>query len=341
MNKSKIEWCDHTWNPITGCLHNCAYCYARRMVTRFAGDIRLNKMAKAEYKTIVGRNGAELYVLDKPMMNETGHPLVYPFGFAPTYHRYRLNALDRLKMGNNIFVGAMADIFGEWVPDEWIEEIFAICKDRPQHNYMFLTKNPKRLSELANAGKLPKAENYWWGSTITGNSSVMYNGRICDNTFLSIEPLQEPLDAGLGSFGRVSLIIIGAETGNRNNKVIPKKEWIDNICEAADITHAAVFMKDSLVPIVGEKNMRRELPRTLQKAQKHISPKQQKKLYDSCGACKALKKKSDMITLLARSKRGEAAKSYGFMCSDCFKRHCRDIGCDVPDLSKFKDESEV
>ena len=48
MNKSKIEWCDHTWNPITGCRHNCSYCYARRMTARFAGDDmrRLKKYVK-------------------------------------------------------------------------------------------------------------------------------------------------------------------------------------------------------------------------------------------------------------------------------------------------------
>ena len=49
VNKSKIEWCDHTWNPITGCRHNCSYCYARRMTARFAGDVRLNLMAKKDY----------------------------------------------------------------------------------------------------------------------------------------------------------------------------------------------------------------------------------------------------------------------------------------------------
>lgn len=46
MNRSKIEWCDHTWNPITGCRHGCKYCYANHMVKRFAGDTRLNIMAK-------------------------------------------------------------------------------------------------------------------------------------------------------------------------------------------------------------------------------------------------------------------------------------------------------
>lgn len=35
MNKTKIEWTDYSWNPITGCLHNCWYCYAKKMFTRF------------------------------------------------------------------------------------------------------------------------------------------------------------------------------------------------------------------------------------------------------------------------------------------------------------------
>lgn len=35
MKKTKIDWCDSTWNPVTGCLHGCAYCYARRIAERF------------------------------------------------------------------------------------------------------------------------------------------------------------------------------------------------------------------------------------------------------------------------------------------------------------------
>ena len=57
---------------------------------------------------------------------------------------------------------------------------------------------------------------------------------------------------GLGSFGGDRWIIIGAETGQRKEKIVPEKAWVDNICEAADLTRAAVFMKDSLIPIVGE-----------------------------------------------------------------------------------------
>ncbi|MDE6518224.1 MAG: hypothetical protein K2L18_10325, partial [Acetatifactor sp.] len=80
------------------------------MVARFAGDIRLNKMAKKDYSLVPAADGGEdLYVLDAPMLNETGKPLVYPFGFAPTLHKYRMDTPGKLKMGNNIFVGAMSD----------------------------------------------------------------------------------------------------------------------------------------------------------------------------------------------------------------------------------------
>lgn len=340
MNKSRIEWCDHTWNPITGCLHDCPYCYAKRIATRFAGDIRLNKLAVQDYK-MIKQKSANLYILDKPMLNETNHPLVYPFGFEPTYHRYRLKILDTLKAGKNIFVGAMADVFGDWVPDEWIEEIFEECKTKPQHNYMFLTKNPKRLCELANSGKLPQGENFWWGTTVTDKNCKTFQGRIRDNIFISIEPLCEYLDAGLGSFGRAKLIIIGSETGNRYGKVKPAKEWIDNICDAANLTGAAVFMKDSLIPIVGEENMRRELPEGLLNHGEAVDSKRYKKLYGNCAVCNKHIRKNDMITLLARSRRGESAKSYAYMCKECFVRHCNSLGSAVPDLSNLKESEET
>lgn len=42
MNKSKIDWCDFTWNPVTGCTRGCEYCYAAKQARRFCGDVRLN-----------------------------------------------------------------------------------------------------------------------------------------------------------------------------------------------------------------------------------------------------------------------------------------------------------
>lgn len=328
MNRSKIEWCDHTWNPITGCRHECPYCYARTMTARFAGDVRLNKMAKADYQMMDAADGSDpVYYLEKPMMNETENPLVYPFGFEPTYHRYRMDTIDRLKMGNNIFVGAMADVFGAWVPEQWIMDILGVCEARPQHNYMFLTKNPKRYNEVG----VPSAPNLWYGTSITRESEI---GRMKDlpphkSTFVSFEPLLEDVCPELYGeiFKKLGWIIIGAQTGRRKDKTVPDAEWIDKLVRQAGIARIPVFMKDSLIPIVGEKNMRREFPQELQR--KTVSEKMQNKLYAECAKCKAYLKKSDMVTLLARSKRGEQPKQFGFMCKKCFMEFCKEMGMDI------------
>lgn len=46
MNKTKIEWCDITWNPVWGCKNNCSYCYARKIAKRFAGIKGLNETSR-------------------------------------------------------------------------------------------------------------------------------------------------------------------------------------------------------------------------------------------------------------------------------------------------------
>lgn len=338
MNRSKIEWCDHTWNPITGCRHNCEYCYARRMTARFAGDVRLNIMAKKDYSMVPAADGGkDLYVLDTPMMNETGNPLVYPFDFAPTLHRYRMDIPGKLKMGRNIFVGAMTDMFGAWVPDEWINEVLDVCKEYPIHNYLFLTKNPERYERIDAAGILPTSKNMWYGSTLTKHNDRCFISNV-HNTFWSIEPIHAPfqrwkfIDMTKDEFSP-DWIIIGAETGRRKERIIPKKEWIEDIVSWCDEIRVPVFMKDSLIPIIGEDNMRRDFPEQLQHSE--ISPKMKKKLFGVCAECKLHLKKSGMITLLARSKRGEQPKQFGFMCKKCFKKFCEGLGLDLPELAEL------
>lgn len=339
MNRSKIEWCDHTWNPITGCRHGCEYCYARRMTARFSGDVRLNKMCRDEYQLIEAKDGSgPLYVLDKPMISETGNALVYPFGFEPTFHRYRYERLDTLKMGNNIFVGAMADIFGSWVPDEWLSEIFEELEKRPIHNYLFLTKNPERYTSF----KVPIAENMWYGTSITCDRDANrfnYLPAFC-NTFVSIEPLHGDIaDKNSVLFKQVNWIIIGAETGNRKNKVTPLLSWVLRICKAADAEGIPVFMKDSLIPIVGEENLRREYPEGLKS--RAISEKMAKKLYDKCGYCGKTGKKNEMVTLLAKTERGSWDVRYGCLCRECFEKHCRKMNVNASDVYAKTDRKET
>jgi protein gp37 len=249
MNKTKIDWADMTWNPITGCLHSCEYCYARKIATRFGG---FSCEENSDWRLLQSGAVAELDGMQAKMRKDYKIvPAPYPFGFKPTFHRYRLDEPANTKKPQTIFVCSMADMFGEWVPDEWIQAVFESCNKAPQHRYLFLTKNPKRLCELTNNGKLPKQNNFWYGSTITDHDGKRFNGRFSDKTFISIEPILEPLNAGLGSFGSAKWIIVGAETGNRKNKVVPERAWIENIVEAAKITSVPVFMKESLRELMG------------------------------------------------------------------------------------------
>ena len=257
MNKTKIDWCDSTWNPVTGCLHGCEYCYARGISNRFKGHADLDYFMKLEEFPEIADE--KVHVLDKPLarydLEASAAP--YPFGFEPTFHRYRLNDyID--KKGRNIFVCSMADLFGEWVPDSWINEVFKACEKAPHHNYLFLTKNPKRYEELGEKGMLPDSHNMWFGfsQTETINKSLYIPA---GNIFVSVEPILKETRPCLTDW-----VIVGAETGRRKDKVIPKREWIEQIVEDCRKYGIPVFMKSSLADIWGEPLIQ-EFPKELKK----------------------------------------------------------------------------
>ena len=249
MNKSKIDWCDFSWNPVTGCRNKCEYCYARKQALRFSGDIRVNKRSDQleptmHYNPELDEEAYFTYILKHPFKNETGANVPFPVGFEPILHEYRLCMPAQKKKPANIFVCSMADLFGDWVPEEWIMKVFEACKDAPWHNYLFLTKNPKRYCKLANEGKLPQGDNYWYGTTVTGEDDTPFCSGIY-NTFLSIEPLRRKIKITLGECATMNWIIVGAETGKSTNKITPKKEWIDGIVSIAHAANIPILLKDS------------------------------------------------------------------------------------------------
>ena len=257
MNKTKIEWADMTWNPLTGCFHGCPYCYARGIARRFA-----SKDPEAILETAT--RGGKVAILEKPYVYD-GKIELYPYGFNPTFHLYRLSILEQIKNPQRIFVCSMADLFGDWVPDWVILSVFESCRRAPQHQYLFLTKNPARYGKLIQEHEIKESDvNFWLGSTFTGPDSRFYED-IDHHSFISFEPILEPWPpASQGNPYRVpDWVILGAETGNRKGKVVPEKGWIDNIVAKCRRMKSAVFMKDSLIPIVGEENMIREFPRGL------------------------------------------------------------------------------
>lgn len=276
MNKTKIEWADSTWNPVTGCLNGCEYCYARRIANRFAGCDKWSTYGpyhQATWKRLNPKSELdkalfEIYPkcppinirFDPKLQKNVYTKAPYPWGFQPTLHSDRLNEPQSWKKPKTIFVCSMADLFGEWVPDKWIYDVFEACNRFPQHRYLFLTKNIKRYIALAKDGWIPDADNFWYGTTVTNPEEEFFYSST-RNTFLSMEPLLEPFgDTGDFDGYPPKWIIIGAMTGPGSKQHQPKQEWINEIVETAIDLKIPVFMKDSLIPIVGEENMRREFP---------------------------------------------------------------------------------
>ncbi len=248
MEKTRIEWCDSSWNPLTGCLHGCEYCYARRIANRYRGCIESSDGSTPD-KIVSLAERMQATTKDGTVRNAS-----YPFGFTPTLHEYRLTDPLTKGFGKTIFVCSMADLFGDWVPDEWIEKVFDACKAASNHRYLFLTKNPARYIQLAEKGKLPEDDIFWYGSTATDTKMpVFWSDK--HNTFVSIEPVLEPFpkeEAGAEFLEKVDWAIFGAETGNRKDKVVPERSWIEGAVEILKANGKAVFMKDSLKPIWGE-----------------------------------------------------------------------------------------
>lgn len=270
-NKTKIDWCDSTWNPVTGCLHGCEYCYARRIAERFGGASETHNNECCHECQWITEGTGEIHDLDEPIYDfDKGRNAPYPFDFDPTFHRYKLDEPQRWKQPRTIFVCSMADLFGEWVPDEWIEQVFKACETAPQHRYMFLTKNPARFKQLRKNGvKLPN--DCWIGTSVTRDAEQadQYTGRTgylsenWDTTaqwFVSVEPILERMSRGsIENLTAMNWVIVGAETGRRNERVIPEKKWIDEIAEECKRCRTPIFMKESLRGLMGT-DFRQEFP---------------------------------------------------------------------------------
>lgn len=180
MNKTKIEWCDASWNPVVGCRGSCPYCYARKMAHRFHRD------------------------------------------FIPHWEEKNFQK-SMPKEPSRIFVNSMSEI-ADWEPEWWRKVIERITVNS-QHRFLFLTKHPSIYSDYY----LPT--NCWYGATATNQIEVYYHqhtfGPILNHIcYLSIEPLFEYINPMSIDKNYINWVILGAETGNRKERVIPPPEWI-------------------------------------------------------------------------------------------------------------------
>ncbi len=206
---TKIEWTDETWNPVTGCVKvspGCKHCYAERFAERFRGT--------------------------------AGHP--YSNGFDPTLRPERLEQPLRWRSPRMVFVNSMSDLFGDFVPDDFIDSVFDVMRRTPQHTYQVLTKRAARMRWWARRSRwLEGASNIWLGVSVENREFGLPRVEALRRTraavrFLSIEPLLEALPT-LDLSG-IDWVIVGGESGPGARPLDPR--WVRDIrdrCRGAGV----------------------------------------------------------------------------------------------------------
>lgn len=208
---SKIEWTEATWNPTAGCTKvsaGCKNCYAETMARRLKA------------------------------MGTVGYEDGFRFNIVPS----RLNDPLKKKKPTVFFVNSMSDIFHERMPLDYLNKIFAVIEQTPQHTYQILTKRAENMYECLSQREIP--ENVWLGVTVENKFDGL--PRIdklrqlkATVLFLSVEPLLE--DLGQIDLTNIKWVIVGGESGNRARPM--EKCWVENIKTQCETNDVAFFFK--------------------------------------------------------------------------------------------------
>lgn len=173
MNRTKIEWCDYTWNPIVGCSpasEGCENCYAAALSRRFG----------------------------------------WPWGSAH-FMPERLDEPARVRKPSRVFVCSMGDFGHETVNPAWREVVYKAMWAARQHTYIILTKRPGKWLRTVPAGvwlgvTVESQENIWRWERLKKEGG----GRFI--RFVSVEPMLGPVSFASDA-DRPEWVIAGPETG--------------------------------------------------------------------------------------------------------------------------------
>lgn len=129
-----IEWTDATWNPITGCSvvsPGCTNCYAM-------------KLAGTRLQHHPSRQGLTMDTKAGPVWSG-----------EVRFNEGWLDQPIRWRKPKRIFVCAHGDLFHEAVPDEWIDQVFAVMAIAHWHTFQVLTKRPERARQYLTQATAP------------------------------------------------------------------------------------------------------------------------------------------------------------------------------------------
>lgn len=212
MAQSKIEWTELTWNPVTGCTKisaGCKFCYAEVMTRR------LEAMGLEKYKN----------------------------GFKVTVHEDVLGEPFTWKRPKVVFVNSMSDLFHPDVPIEFIQRVFAVMNENPQHVFQVLTKRADLLLAYDKCKLLNWSHNIWMGVSVEDervrDRIVALRKTRAKVKFLSLEPLIGPLPNL--NLKKIDWVIVGGESGRKPRPMNP--DWVLDIQEQCRISGVAFFFK--------------------------------------------------------------------------------------------------
>ncbi len=216
---TKIEWTDETWNPVTGCVKvspGCKHCYAETFAERFRGTVL-----------------------------PSGKPHPFFPGFDPTLRAERLSQPLQWRTPRRVFVNSMSDLFGEFVPDDFLIQVFDVMRRTPQHTYQVLTKRAERMRAWTrNQSWLRGASHIWLGVSVEDRKYGLPRVKHLREAtaavrFLSIEPLLEPL--GRIDLRSIDWVIVGGESGAGAREMHP--DWVREIRDQCRKAGVAFFFK--------------------------------------------------------------------------------------------------
>ncbi len=201
MNKTSIKWAKnpdgtpgYTWNPITGCLNGCEYCYARHLANT---RLKERYLANKNWDTSLVPQSYEGYPNIDPFYPRFWEDRLEPVGLTggnkrPHSYGYLGGFRDHKPKG--IFVCDMSDLFGIGIPQEWTERVMGTIKKCPDHRFYLLTKQPQNLIKFS-----PFPSNVYLGVSATNqrqfDEAVTYLKEVeATVKFISFEPLLERID---------------------------------------------------------------------------------------------------------------------------------------------------
>jgi protein gp37 len=224
MENSRIEWCDHTFNPWIGCQHvspGCDHCYAEEMMD--------NRYGLVEW----GPHGQRKRTSEVTWKN----PLKWnaaAAGFAREHSRRQ-----------RVFCASLADVFDNQVPPEWRADLFLLIKKCDHLDWLLLTKRPQNIAKMLPRDWAHGYSNVWLGAT--AENQLWFNRRWAFlqtipavNKFISYEPALGPLKLPK-HHPLPDWLICGGESGSKARLMDP--QWARDIVADCRGKGVAAFHK--------------------------------------------------------------------------------------------------